>query len=263
MKPARPLIVLPTYQEAANIPEVLRRVRAAVPGASVLVVDDGSPDGTAAVAEAAGREVGGVDVLRRSHKQGLGTAYIAGFRWGLERGHDAFVEMDSDLSHDPAALPSLLAPLGDTADLVIGSRYIPGGSIPAWSLPRRLLSRWGNRYAASVLGFGIRDATSGFRAYHRDLLEGMGLDGVRANGYGFQIEMAYRAHRRGGQVVEVPISFVDRVVGESKMSGRIVVEALVLVTWWAVRDRVLRARPRPRALRAHPRPTPGTGSARM
>jgi len=236
----RALVVLPTYQEAANVVEVLRRVRAAAPGADVLVVDDGSPDGTADLAQAAGRELGGVDVLRRTAKAGLGKAYRAGFAVGLERGYEVLVEMDADLSHDPAALPSLLRAVEDGADLAIGSRYVSGGSIPAWSASRRALSRNGNRYAAAALGLGVHDATAGYRAYRATMLDKIDLGAVRADGYGFQIEMTYRVARAGGTIVEVPIVFTERVLGQSKMSGRIVVEALALVTWWGIRDRVLR-----------------------
>ena len=236
----RALLVLPTYQEAENLVEVLDRVRAATPDTHVLVVDDGSPDGTADLAESHAEVVGGVDVLRRPAKSGLGSAYRDGFRWGLERGYDVLLEMDSDLSHDPAALPSLLGAVEHGADLVIGSRYVPGGSIPAWSWHRRWLSKWGNRYAAGVLGLATNDSTAGYRAYRATMLRQIDLDGVVADGYGFQIEMTYEVVRRGGKVVEVPIAFADRVRGTSKMSGRIVVEALALVTWWGIRDRVVR-----------------------
>jgi dolichol-phosphate mannosyltransferase len=236
----RVLVVLPTYKEAANIAEVLRRVRAALPEADVLVVDDSSPDGTADIARAAGEELGGVDVLVRPGKAGLGQAYRAGFRLGRQRGYDVLVEMDSDLSHDPSALPSLVAPVEDGADLAIGSRYVPGGAIPDWSRRRSMLSRWGNRYAARMLRMHVADATSGFRAYRAGALDRIDLDRVRADGYGFQIEMAHRVAGTGGRVVEVPITFVDRREGESKMSGRIVAEAFALVTWWGVRDRLRR-----------------------
>ena len=232
--------MLPTYNEALNIAEVLTKVRAAVPDAEVLVVDDGSPDGTAELAEQLGAQLQQIEVLRRPEKAGLGSAYRAGFRIGLERGLDAMVEMDSDLSHDPAALPSLLAAIDDGADLVIGSRYVPGGSIPKWRLHRRLLSRWGNRYAAALLRLGVSDSTGGYRVYRATMLKAIDLDAVRADGYGFQIEMTYAVARAGGKIVEVPISFSDRLRGTSKMSGRIVVEAMVLVTWWGLRDRVLR-----------------------
>lgn len=236
----KPLVVLPTYNEADNILEVLGRVREAAPDAHVLVVDDGSPDGTADIAERWGDEHGGIDVMRRPGKAGLGSAYRAGFRWGIDHGYDVLVEMDSDLSHDPAALPSLLAAVEDGASLAIGSRYIPGGRIPDWSRHREWLSRGGNRYAATVLGLRVRDATSGYRAYSADALAPIPLHLIRADGYGFQVEMAYVVSRTGGTVVEVPISFTDRVRGKSKMSGRIVVEALILVSWWGFRDRIIR-----------------------
>jgi len=234
----RPLVVLPTYQEAENIAEVLHRLRAAAPSAHVLVVDDSSPDGTAAMAKAVGHEVGGVDVLIRPSKQGLGSAYRAGFAEGLARGYDVLVEMDSDLSHDPSRLPALLEVVDAGADLAIGSRYVPGGAIPHWPLHRRLLSRWGNRYADLLLDLSVRDATSGFRAYRADALRGIDLGGVSADGYGFQIEMAYRVAGNGGTIVEIPIEFVDRQRGTSKMCFRIIAEALALVTWWGLRDRV-------------------------
>jgi dolichol-phosphate mannosyltransferase len=228
------LVVLPTYNESANIDTVLRRVRRAVPAANILVVDDGSPDGTADIAETVGKELGNIDVLRREEKSGLGSAYRAGFHWGLERGADACVEMDSDLSHEPEALPDLLAPLGEDCEVVIGSRYVPGGRIPNWAWHRRLLSRGGNIYASGVLGLGVSDSTAGFRAYGASVLRRIDLDAIRADGYGFQIEMTYAAIRSGAAVTEVPIRFVDRVEGESKMSTFIVVEALVLVTWWGL-----------------------------
>jgi dolichol-phosphate mannosyltransferase len=229
----RVLVVLPTYNEAENIDHVLRRIRAALPDAGVLVVDDGSPDGTGDMAEKLGAELGHIEVLRRSAKSGLGSAYRAGFAWGLERGWEAFVEMDADLSHEPEALPSLIAPLEDGVDLVVGSRYVPGGSIPNWRWHRRLLSQGGNVYAALLLRLHITDSTSGFRVYRGDALRRIDLAGIRAEGYGFQIEMVYQILEHGGQVTEVPIRFVDRVEGKSKMSMHIVVEALLLVTWWA------------------------------
>ena len=238
--PVRALVVLPTYDEADNIVDVLHQVRAAAPVVDVLVVDDSSPDGTADIARATGAELGQVDVLVRPEKAGLGPAYRAGFRVGIERGYDVLVEMDSDLSHDPGALPELLAAVEAGADLAIGSRYVPGGSIPHWPWHRRALSRYGNRYAAAVLGLMVRDSTAGYRAYRSEMIAKIDLDSVSADGYGFQIELAYRVSRLGGRIVEVPISFVDRVRGTSKMSSRIVVEALALVTWWGVRDRLLR-----------------------
>jgi dolichol-phosphate mannosyltransferase len=232
------LVVLPTYQEAANIPVVLRRLRAVTSDVDVLVVDDGSPDGTADIAEQLDAELGGIAVLRRTEKRGLGDAYRAGFAWGVARGYGALIEMDADLSHDPAAVPALLAGLVE-ADLVIGSRYIPGGSIPAWAWHRRLLSRAGNRYSSIVLGLPVTDLTSGFRAYRADILGKVRLDAVSADGYGFQIEMAYRVSGAGGRIIEVPIRFVDRTEGQSKMSLRITLEALALVTTWGV-ERLVR-----------------------
>jgi len=231
-----PLVVLPTYQEAENIETVLRRVRAAAPEAHVLVVDDGSPDGTAELAEKVAEDLGRIDVLRRPGKAGLGSAYRTGFVWGLERGFDVLVEMDADLSHSPEALPELLAVAEAGADLVLGSRYVPGGATPQWPRIRRFLSVWANRYAAAVLGLAVNDATAGFRAYRSDMVRRIDLSHSRADGYGFQVEMVYRIVRLGGRIVEVPITFTDRVEGSSKMSGRIVVEALALVTLWGVRD---------------------------
>ena len=247
----RVLVVLPTYREADNLEDVLRRLRAAVPSADVLVVDDSSPDGTAEVAKAMGEELGRVDVLVRPEKSGLGTAYRAGFREGLARGYEVLVEMDSDLSHDPAALPPLIAALDQGAALVIGSRYVPGGRIPNWSLYRRSLSRYGNRYAARLLRLDVADATSGFRAYDAAVLEQIDLEDVRAEGYGFQIEMAYRMSHLG-PVLELPIHFVDRTRGTSKMSFPIVLEAFLLVSRWGVSERagtIARGRRRRRAFR--------------
>lgn len=229
------MVVIPTFNESENIERVLHKVRGALPDATVLVVDDGSPDGTADMAEKLGGEIGNIEVLRRAEKAGLGSAYRAGFRWGLDRGYEACVEMDADLSHDPDALPSLVAPLEKgNVELVIGSRYVPGGSIPKWGWHRRLVSRGGNVYASALLGFGVTDSTSGFRAYAASVLKRIALDTIRAEGYGFQIEMTYRAKRAGAAIVEVPIRFIDRTEGESKMSTFIVVEAFALVTWWGI-----------------------------
>jgi dolichol-phosphate mannosyltransferase len=247
----RVLVMLPTYNEIENLQDVLERTRRALPDADVLVIDDGSPDGTAEAAEKLGAEMaadsagglggtGRVEVLRRAAKSGLGSAYRAGFRIGLARGYDVMVEMDADLSHDPAVLPQLIEAVEQGADLAIGSRYVPGGDIPDWKWLRRLISRGGGRYARTMLGLSVHDATAGFRAYHHRLLSQLDLDAVRADGYGFQVEMTYLTERAGGRIAEVPITFRDRSLGHSKMSGRIVVEAFLLVTWWAFRDRVLR-----------------------
>jgi len=240
----RVLVVLPTYNERENIERLLGAVRAALPGADVLVVDDSSPDGTATIATRVASELGQIEVLIRPEKNGLGPAYRAGFAWGIERGYEAFVEMDSDFSHDPAALPSLVAPVEAGADLTIGSRYVPGGSIPEWSFSRRMLSRLGNIYADAALGLGVRDSTAGFRVYTATILEKIDLSTVQADGYGFQIEMTYRTRRLGGSIVEVPIRFVDRVDGTSKMSKSTVTEALGLVTRWGFERLVERGRRR-------------------
>ncbi len=236
----RTLIVLPTYDEAENIVEVLRKVRAAVPMADVLVVDDSSPDGTAQIAKVAGHDLGQVDVLVRPGRSGLGSAYRAGFAEGLARGYEVLVEMDSDLSHDPAALPGLVAAVAAGADLAIGSRYVAGGAVLQWPLHRRWLSRCGNRYAARALRLGVADATSGFRAYRAEALGRLDLATITAAGYGFQIEMVYRVARAGGRIVELPIAFVDRERGRSKMSAAIAAEAMALVTWWGLGERIRR-----------------------
>ncbi|MBV8305249.1 MAG: polyprenol monophosphomannose synthase [Acidimicrobiia bacterium] len=236
----RPLIVLPTYNEVDNIAEILRRVRAVAPHAGILVVDDSSPDGTADVVRAMSAEVGPVDMLDRPRKSGLGSAYRDGFKWGRARGFDVLMEMDSDFSHDPDDIPRLLQGIEDGADLVIGSRYVPGGQIPHWPWHRRALSKYGNRYSAAMLRLDVRDVTAGYRAYRGEMVDRIDLDAVRAEGYGFQVEMTYFVARAGGRIAEVPIKFVDRVRGTSKMSTNIVVEAIALVTWWGLRDRVTR-----------------------
>ena len=225
----RATVVVPTYNEIGNIEQLLRSVRSVVPAARVLVVDDGSPDGTADLAESLGRELGNIDVLRRKEKNGLGHAYRAGLRRAIDDGAEICVQMDADLSHDPAVLPALLANVEHGADLAIGSRYVPGGRTVDWPPKRRWLSRWGNRYAAGVLGLAVNDATAGYRAYRSSALQHMEFETVRAEGYGFQVEMTYRLVSHLGKVVEFPISFRDRTAGESKMSGSIISEAFVLV----------------------------------
>ncbi|HVA73420.1 MAG TPA: polyprenol monophosphomannose synthase [Acidimicrobiales bacterium] len=223
------LVVIPTFNERATIEEVLRRTREAGGSPDVLVVDDGSPDATAGVAEKAAESLGGVTVMRRNRKAGLGDAYRAGFRWGLDRGYEALVEMDADLSHDPAVIPDLVGLLADH-DLAIGSRYVPGGTVPKWGAHRRLISWAGNRYSSFTLGVHVHDLTSGFRAFRAEALQRIDLDSVRADGYGFQIEMAYLVSSGGGKIAETPICFTDRTEGESKMSTSIALEALILVT---------------------------------
>jgi dolichol-phosphate mannosyltransferase len=236
----RVLVVSPTYNEADNVTEFLERVRAAAPEADVLVVDDNSPDGTADLVEKLGSKLGCIDVLRRPDKDGLANAYRAGFAVGIARGYDVLVEIDADLSHDPTALPLLLDAIDRGADLAVGARYIAGGAIPYWPWYRRALSLWGNRYTHIALGLPLSDATSGYRAFRAETLEQIDYASSRARGYGFQIELAYRVWRAGGRLTQVPIVFTDRVRGESKMSSKVAVEALALVTWWAVRDRVFR-----------------------
>jgi dolichol-phosphate mannosyltransferase len=232
MSSVRPLVVIPTYNESENIERILRRIHECLPEAGILVVDDGSPDGTGDLVKIVAAELPDLHLLGRNEKSGLGSAYRAGFAWGLEQGYDACIEMDADFSHDPAALPSVLAPLSQGYDVSIGSRYVEGGTIPQWAWHRHMLSRGGNIYASRVLGLGVADATAGFRAYSAEILRRLDLDRIRAEGYGFQIEMTYRAKQHGAVIVEVPISFVDRAAGTSKMSSTIVFEALGLVTWW-------------------------------
>lgn len=235
----RTLVIIPTYLEAENIGDVLGKVRAAAPRADILVVDDGSPDGTAELARAAGDRLGQVGVLERPAKGGLGGAYRAGFQHAFARGYEVVVQMDADLSHPPDRLAALLAEIDRGADIAIGSRYVRGGATANWPLVRQLLSRAGNLYASTVLGLGVRDATAGFRAYRADILRTVEASATKATGYGFQLELSYRAHRLGARIVEVPITFNDRVRGVSKMSWHIIGEAMSLVTWWGLRDRVL------------------------
>jgi dolichol-phosphate mannosyltransferase len=229
----RVLVIVPTYNEKDNVERVVGRLRAAVPAADVLVVDDGSPDGTGDLADGLAAADPQIQVMHRASKQGLGAAYVAGFGWGLERGYDVLVEMDADGSHQPEQLPDLLAALS-SADLVIGSRWVPGGHVVNWPMSRQLLSRGGNTYVRMMLGFGVRDATGGFRAFRRQTLEALTLEDVNSAGYCFQVDLAWRAVRRGFIVTEVPIGFVERELGTSKMSGAIVREALWRVTIWGV-----------------------------
>ncbi|UOY02531.1 polyprenol monophosphomannose synthase [Blastococcus sp. PRF04-17] len=233
----RVLVIVPTYNEAENLGQILERLQASVPEAHALVVDDGSPDGTGDLAEAVAARDERVHVLRRTAKNGLGAAYIAGFRWARERGYDVVVEMDADGSHAPEQLPRLLAALGD-ADLVLGSRYVPGGEVTDWPAHRLLLSRAGNRYTRWALRLPLNDATGGYRAARAALIDRLPFDDVASQGYCFQVDWAWRAVRAGARVAEVPITFTERTFGRSKMSGSIVGEALVRVTVWGVRDRL-------------------------
>jgi dolichol-phosphate mannosyltransferase len=253
----RVLVVIPTYNEADNITEVLERTRRMLPDAAILVVDDDSPDGTADRVAMLGRRLGDVSVLRRAGKLGLGSAYRDGFRYGLAEGYDVLVEMDADLSHDPAMLPDLVHAVTDGADLAIGSRYVPGGSVPGWPWWRQAISRVGGTYARLMLRVPVADSTSGFRAFRAATLEVIDLDHVRADGYGFQVEMAYRVHTVGGTITEIPIAFRDRTRGRSKMSMRIVIEAVLLVTRWGVRDRIHGSGSRHGVAATRTRPTVG------
>jgi glycosyltransferase involved in cell wall biosynthesis len=229
----RTLLVVPTYNERTTLPPVVDGVLAVTDDVDMLVVDDASPDGTGAIADRLAAGSSRVQVLHRPAKSGLGTAYRAGFAWGLERGYDAFGEMDADLSHEPTALPGLLLALRG-ADVVIGSRYVPGGGVVDWPLPRVMLSRGGNRYVRWCTGMPVTDATSGYRLYRRPVLQALAIDSVRSEGYSFQVEMALRAWRSGFRVVEVPIVFTERREGASKISRVIVLEALLRVAQWGL-----------------------------
>jgi len=224
------LIIIPTYDERENLRAIASRIHEVVPEVHLLVVDDNSPDGTGEVADDLAAKDERIHVLHRPGKMGLGTAYVEGFRKGLAEGYDLLWEMDADFSHDPRYLPDMLAAMDNGADLAIGSRYVPGGGTENWGLRRKVLSKGGGVYARMVLGVPIKDLTSGFRCYRREVLERISLSEVRAEGYAFQIEMAYKTFKAGFRVEEVPILFVDRRVGKSKMSGGIVWEA-VLGVW--------------------------------
>jgi dolichol-phosphate mannosyltransferase len=226
----RACVVLPTYNERENVPQIIPAILAASPALDVLVVDDNSPDGTGSLADELAARDPRVRVLHRQRKEGLGRAYLAGFAEALAAGYGRVLEMDADFSHDPARLPVLLA---TDADLVLGSRYVRGGSTVNWGTGRRLLSRGGSFYARTILGLPIRDLTGGFKCFRRKVLEALDLGSVRSSGYAFQIELTYRTIRRGFKVVEVPITFTDRRVGKSKMNRRIVAEALWMV--WKIR----------------------------
>ena len=227
------LVIVPTYNERDNLPEIVAAVHEHLPEADVLVVDDNSPDGTGAVADELAAKDAKVHVLHRPGKQGLGTAYVAGFKWALGRGYQFLFEMDCDFSHDPKYLPVMLDRARAGADLVLGSRYVAGGGTVNWGPMRKFISRGGSMYARTILGVGVRDLTGGFKCFRRATLEALDLDSVSAQGYGFQIEMTYRAVKQGFRVEEVPIIFVDRRVGQSKMSKKIFLEALTLV--WKLR----------------------------
>ncbi|WP_144752461.1 polyprenol monophosphomannose synthase [Curtobacterium pusillum] len=238
------LVVVPTYDEAENIQSAVRAILEAVPTTHVLVVDDGSPDGTADLVRAMAGDDDRVHLIERSGKLGLGTAYVAGFRWGLERGYPVLVEMDADGSHPADRLAALIGAVQDdeTVALAIGSRWVPGGSVVDWPLRREVLSRGANTYARIALGVGVRDVTAGFRAYRADTVARMDLASVDSKGYCFQVDMTLRVDDLGGRIVEVPIRFRDRVHGVSKMSGSVVGEAMLRVTQWGLQRRFGRRR---------------------
>lgn len=233
----RVVVLIPTYNERDNLPGIIGRVRASVPDLDILVLDDGSPDGTGALADEIAAADPHVHVLHRSGKQGLGKAYLAGFEWALQRDYDAMVEMDADGSHQPEQLPQLLAAIA-TADVVIGSRWIRGGAVRNWPASRKVLSVGANLYTKVLLGMSVNDATAGYRVYRASALRTMGLAGVESQGYCFQVDLTLRAVRAGLEVVEVPITFVEREVGVSKMGNDIIKEALVNVTTWGVQHRL-------------------------
>jgi dolichol-phosphate mannosyltransferase len=230
------LVVIPTYNERDNIESIISRLQAALPKTHVLVVDDNSPDGTGEIADRLAADDDRVHVLHRTEKVGLGAAYVAGFRWGLERDYAVLVEMDADGSHAPEDLPRLLDALSD-ADLVIGSRYVPGGKIVNWPFRRHFFSWGANLYTRVALGAKVKDITAGFRAYRREALEKIRIDNVASQGYCFQIDLGWRTIEAGFTVVEVPITFTEREHGRSKMSGDVISEALIRVTKWGLRRR--------------------------
>lgn len=227
------LIIIPTYNERENLTSLCDQVLTALPSADLLVVDDNSPDGTGQLADELAAQNPRIQVLHRSGKLGLGTAYIAGFRYALSKHYEFVFEMDADFSHDPVYLPALLGAAKDGAGVVIGSRRVPGGGTENWGLSRQLISAGGSLYARTILGLDVRDLTSGFKCFRREVLAAIDLDAVRSNGYSFQIEMTYRAVRKGFSVAEVPIIFIDRRAGQSKMSSKIFAEAMGMV--WRLR----------------------------
>ncbi len=229
----RVLVIIPTYNESENIGPITSRIRAAVPDADILIADDNSPDGTGALADELANADPHIHVLHRTGKEGLGAAYIAGFRWGLEAGYDVLIEHDADGSHQPEYLPAMLDRLR-TADVVKGSRYIKGGATEGWPLHRELLSRGGNLWTRAWLGIPVKDATGGLAAWRATTLRGLDLDAVEAAGYGFQVDLIWRAIRSGFTAAEIPITFVERELGDSKMSGAIVAEAMLLTTRWGI-----------------------------
>ena len=242
--PERSLVIIPTYNELENVPIILKRLFDAVPAVDVLVMDDNSPDGTGELADSIAKQDQRVSVQHRTGKLGLGSAYLQGFAWGLEQGYDQLIEMDADGSHPPAMLPALIDAAGpDGAGLAIGARWVKGGSVVNWPKHREVLSRGANLYARLMLGIAVRDATAGFRVYRADVIRSLDLSGIDSKGYCFQIDMTLRTLDAGFEAVELPIEFREREIGESKMNGSIIIEAMTKVTMWGIQrrlDQVLR-----------------------
>lgn len=230
----RVLTVIPTYNERENLPVIVERLRAAVPESDILVVDDNSPDGTGQLADELASNDAHIHVLHRTVKDGLGGAYLAGFDWGLNNGYDVLVEMDADGSHQPEQLPLLIQAIEEGADLAIGSRYIPGGKTKNWPAHRQVLSRGANLYTKLILGTKIHDITAGYRAYRREALQKLNLEGIDSKGYVFQVDLAWRSERAGLKITEVPITFIEREIGDSKMDGSIIFDSMRKVTTWGL-----------------------------
>lgn len=233
----RVITIIPTYNELESLPLTVGRLRKAVPDADVLIADDNSPDGTGELADKMAADDSQIHVMHRKGKEGLGAAYIAGFRWALERDYDVIVEMDADGSHMPEQLPRLLQASAEGADLVIGSRWVKGGEVVNWPLSRKIISRGGSFYSRTLLGLPLKDITAGYRAFKRETLEAIDFDAIESRGYGFQVDMTFRVAMLGMRIVEVPVTFVERELGDSKMSGNIVVEAMLNVTRWGLSAR--------------------------
>ena len=233
----RVITIIPTYNELESLPLTVGRLRKAVPESDVLIADDNSPDGTGDLADSMAAEDSQIHVMHRKGKEGLGAAYIAGFRWALERDYDVIVEMDADGSHMPEQLPRLLQASAEGADLVIGSRWVKGGEVVNWPLSRKIISRGGSFYSRTLLGLPLKDITAGYRAFKRETLEAIDFDAIESRGYGFQVDMTFRVAMLGKRIVEVPVTFVERELGDSKMSGNIVLEAMLNVTRWGLSAR--------------------------
>ncbi|MFC0581015.1 polyprenol monophosphomannose synthase [Micrococcoides hystricis] len=232
----RILTIIPTYNELESLPITVDRLRSSVPESDVLIVDDQSPDGTGQLADEMAQVDQQIHVMHRKGKGGLGGAYIAGFKWGLDRGYDVLIELDADGSHQPEQLPTLISQI-DRADLVIGSRWVPGGKVVNWPVHRQLISRFGSFYSRTLLGLKVRDITAGYRVFRATTLRKIDLDAIESVGYGFQVDMTFRVARLGLTIVEVPIAFIERELGDSKMSTGIAIEAMINVAKWGLKER--------------------------